>query len=57
MLQKFFLKRGRKNIIGKKINNLFKNDSYFISLIEKSIKSNRNINEINVSIHTPKKKK
>jgi len=51
-----FLETGGKNIVGKKISSLFKNDSYFISLIEKSIKSNRNINEINVSIHTPKKK-
>ena len=51
-----FLETSRKNIIGKKINNLFKEDSYFISLIEKSIKSNRNINEFNVSINTPKKK-
>ena len=33
-----FLEMSRKNIIGKKINNLFKEDSYFISLIEKSIK-------------------
>ena len=45
-----------KNIVGKKINSLFKDDSYFISLIEKSIKSNRSINEFNVPIHTPKKK-
>ena len=51
-----FFETSRKNIIGKKINNLFKEDSYFISLIEKSIKSNRNINEFNVSINTPKKK-
>ena len=51
-----FLETSRKNIIGKKINNLFKEDSYFISLIEKSIKSNRNINEFNVSIHTIKKR-
>ena len=51
-----FLETGGKNIVGKKISSLFKNDSYFISLIEKSIESNRNINEINVSIHTPKKK-
>ena len=51
-----FLEMSGKNIIGKKINNLFKNDSYFISLIEKSIKSNRNINEFNVSINTLKKK-
>ena len=51
-----FLETSRKNIIGRKINNLFKEDSYFISLIEKSIKSNRNINEFNVSINTPKKK-
>ena len=52
-----FLETGGKNIVGKKINSLFKNDSYFLSLIEKSIKSSRNINELNVSIHTPKKKK
>ena len=51
-----FLEMSKKNIIGKKINNLFKGDSYFISLIEKSIKSNRNINEFNISINTPKKK-
>ena len=51
-----FLEMSGKNIVGKKINSLFKDDSYFISLIEKSIKSNRNINEFNVSINTPKKK-
>ena len=51
-----FLEMSGKNIVGKKINSLFKDDSYFISLIEKSIKSNRSINEFNVSIHTPKKK-
>tara|TARA_Y100000590_G_scaffold142282_1_gene163259 strand:- start:1134 stop:2195 length:1062 start_codon:yes stop_codon:yes gene_type:complete len=51
-----FLDMGGKNIIGKKINNLFKDDSYFISLIDKSIKSNRNINEFNVSVDSPKKK-
>ncbi len=51
-----FLELSRRNIIGKKINNLFKDDSYFISLIDKSIKSNRNINEFNVLINTPKKK-
>jgi len=51
-----FLEMSGKNIVGKKINSLFKNDSYFLSLIEKSIKSNRSINEFNVSIHTPKKK-
>ena len=51
-----FLETSEKNIVGKKINSLFKNDGYFLSLIEKSIKSNRNINELNVSIHTTKKK-
>ena len=51
-----FLETSGKNIVGKKINSLFKNDIYFLSLIEKSIKSNRSINELNVSIHTPKKK-
>ena len=51
-----FLETSEKNIVGKKINSLFKNDGYFLSLIEKSIKSNRNINELNVSIHTHKKK-
>ena len=43
-----FLETSGKNIVGKKINSLFKNDSYFLSLIEKSIKSSRNINELNV---------
>ena len=51
-----FLELSRRNIIGKKINNLFKDDSYFISLVDKSIKSNRNINEFNVLINTLKKK-
>ena len=51
-----FLEMSGKNIVGKNINSLFKNDNYFISLIEKSIKSNRSINEFNVSIHAPKKK-
>ena len=51
----FFEISGR-NIVGEKINKFFKDDSYFISLIEKSIKSNRSINEFNVSINTPKKK-
>ena len=51
-----FLEMSGRNIVGKKINSLFKDDSYFISLIEKSIKSNRSINEFNVPIHTPKKK-
>ena len=51
-----FLETSGKNIVGKKINSLFKNDIYFLSLIEKSIKSNRSVNEFNVSIHTPKKK-
>lgn len=51
-----FLDTSGKNIVGKKINNIFKDDSYFISLINKSIRSNRSLNEYNVSIHTPKKK-
>ena len=51
----FFEISGR-NIVGEKINKFFKDDSYFISLIEKSITSNRSINEFNVSINTPKKK-
>ena len=50
-----FLDTSGKNIVGKKINNIFKDDSYFISLINKSIRSNRSLNEYNVSIHTPKK--
>ena len=51
-----FLEMSGRNIIGKKINNLFKDDSYFVSLVDKSIKSNRNINEFNVLINTPKKR-
>ena len=51
-----FLEMSGRNIIGKKINNLFKDDSYFISLVDKSIKSNRSINEFNVLINTPKKR-
>ena len=51
----FFEISGR-NIVGEKINKFFKDDSYFISLIEKSITSNRSINEFNVLINTPKKK-
>ena len=50
-----FLEMGGKKIVGEKINKLFKHDSYFISLIEKSINTNRNINEFNVLISTPKK--
>ena len=45
-----------KNIIGKKIDTIFKDDSYFINLINKSIVSNRNINEFDVLINTVKKK-
>jgi len=51
-----FLETSKKNIVGKKVSKLFKDDSYFVSLIEKCIKSNRNINEFNVLINTPKKK-
>ena len=39
-----FLDTSGKNIVGKKINNIFKDDSYFISLINKSIRSNRSLN-------------
>ena len=52
-----FLETSGKNIVGKKIEVVYlKMIVILLSLIEKSIKSNRNINEINVSIHTPKKK-
>ncbi|PPR37859.1 MAG: Nitrogen regulation protein NR(II) [Alphaproteobacteria bacterium MarineAlpha6_Bin4] len=50
------LEMGNKNITGEKVTKLFKDDSYFISLIDKSIKSNRNINGYNVLINTPKRK-
>ena len=50
-----FFDIGKKKIINQKIEALFKKDSYFTSLIKKSIKTNRNINEYNVSIKSPKK--
>ena len=50
-----FFETSGKNIVGKKIKSFFKKDTYFLTLIEKSIKTNRNISEINVLIHTEKK--
>jgi len=51
-----FFETSVKNIVGKKIKSLFKKDTYFLTLIEKSIKTNRNISETSVLIHTQKKK-
>ena len=49
-----FLETSKKNIINQKINNFFKHDSYFISLIDKSISTNRSVNELNILINTNK---
>ena len=49
-----FLETSKKNIINQKINNIFKHDSYFISLIDKSISTNRSVNELNILINTNK---
>ena len=51
-----FLDMSKKKILGKKIDNIFPIDSHFISLINKSIDTKRDVKEIDTQLDTLKKR-
>ena len=50
-----FIELSKKNVLGKKIEDIFFHDSLFINLVNRSITNNKNITHNNLEINTIKK--